>query len=608
MPDEPSPRPSLLSQGFRLVNPLAGYPFVWGVGKRYLWSAPFVALGGLLSSTLEGIGISFLIPLLGALMPGGGGGPSPQLAGPMRLIAQMPNSFAPAQRLPAVALIILGFILLKGVVGAINSVFIGWIDGKAANDLRKSLVRRLTEVGYPFYLKNDPAELLTIISTQSWTATEAIRTIYSLISDVAALFVFGTLLFIVDWRMTLVVAVLSLPISLFQNMFKERIRKLGDRVSEANHRLGQRMLVVVEAFRMIKIFNQEQAERDRFAGASDNVRQRLMESEVFGACLGPILETAHAALFMCVMLGAYWAGVSGPVLLTFLVLLYRTQPFIQSIDGGRLSLVEASTPLSEVEWILDPSDKPKPPSGSRRFEGLTGPIVFDGVSFGYPNRPSARPALDQVSFMVEPGKVTALIGRSGSGKTTLVNITCQLLQPTAGRVLVGDVDLRDLDTFSWREKLGFAGQDVELIEGSITDNITYGCAGASMDDIREAARIADAVEFIEAMPQGFDTPVGNRGLSLSGGQRQRIGIARALLRRPAVLILDEATSAVDGMSEQAILTSVRGQGITAIVVSHRASTLSYCDQGVVLDKGRVVEHGPLMSLEAFRRLSKLTPA
>jgi subfamily B ATP-binding cassette protein MsbA len=197
------------------------------------------------------------------------------------------------------------------------------------------------------------------------------------------------------------------------------------------------------------------------------------------------------------------------------------------------------------------------------------------------------------------------MGESGSGKTTLVNLLCRLLEPQAGAVRLGEHDISELDALSWRRRIAVAGQDSELVTGTVFDNISYGRADAPMDEVVEAARAAGAEEFIAALPQGYDTRLGPSGLSLSGGQRQRIGLARALLAQPDLLILDEATNAVDAATEAEIMMRIWKGGFfrTVIVISHRKLTLGRCDHGIVLDKGRVSEAGPLRDLPYFREMA-----
>jgi subfamily B ATP-binding cassette protein MsbA len=205
---------------------------------------------------------------------------------------------------------------------------------------------------------------------------------------------------------------------------------------------------------------------------------------------------------------------------------------------------------------------------------------------------------------LEKGVATALIGPSGAGKSTIINLLCRLLEPTAGRILVDGVPLGEIDPVQWRSRIGFAGQDVDLVDGSLAENIRYGAPDASAAEIAEAARLADIYEFVVGLPQGFETKVGSSGLGLSGGQRQRIGLARALVRRPDLLILDEATNAVDTVSEATILELLMAcpWKPTVLVVSHRANTLACCQKGVVLDNGRVVEAGPLNGLRTYKAM------
>lgn len=297
--------------------------------------------------------------------------------------------------------------------------------------------------------------------------------------------------------------------------------------------------------------------------------------------------------------------MEAPVIITFLVLLHRIQPHLLAVNQAWLGLASLNESLREVEWLLDPQYKPPPPTGIVRFNHLEGPIVFEDVNFTYPNRVEAGPALSDVSFTIHKDMSTALIGRSGAGKSTIVNILCRLLEPTSGRIKVAGIDLADIDPMTWREHLGIAGQDIELVEGSITDNIAYGAPAASFEDIVQAARIADADSFIGELPNGYGTHVGSRGLSLSAGQRQRIGLARALVRKPEILILDEATNAVDGISEIAIMSLLRyrSRDKTTIVISHRQSTLACCEAGIVLENGRVIESGPLGNLEFYSKMN-----
>jgi subfamily B ATP-binding cassette protein MsbA len=200
--------------------------------------------------------------------------------------------------------------------------------------------------------------------------------------------------------------------------------------------------------------------------------------------------------------------------------------------------------------------------------------------------------------------VIALLGRSGSGKSTIVNLICGLLVPDKGRIFVHSLDLSALDPHEWRQKIGLAGQDIDLVDGTIADNIAYGARSVSMEEIQAAAKLVDADRFIDQLPLKYETEVGSRGEKLSGGQRQRIGLARALIRRPALLVLDEATNSIDGLSEDEIIKVLDNRDYfgTAIVISHRRKTLGACDYGIVMEDGKVTAQGPLNALLYYEEM------
>jgi len=570
--------------------------------RRYVWSVPLVAVLGLVSSALEGLGIGLLVPLLSTLLDGD----QPIAAtGFMATLAEFANMFGAQTRLFAIAGAIFVLVLFKAIIQTVNWTFIAWIDGRAGHDIRQGLAKRLLQLGYPFYLDHDPARLVTIVSIEAWKASDAIRLVFSIAAAAAAIIVFSLLLGFVSWRLFLLVAIGVVLIRFAQAIYVRSLRSLSDRVSAANRGLSERMLQIIEAMRLIRIFGQEARELTSFSHASDDVRNALYDVERATSRMQPMLEVLHSALFICILLVASGTGMDMPTAIAFLVLLYRMQPHLLTLNQARLTLASLAGPVKEVEWLLDAAGKPLPPGGTIKVDRLEGAIRFACVSFTYPNRPESGPALSDVSFQLQPNRSTALIGRSGAGKSTIINILCQLLEPTSGRVTVGGVDLAEIDTHSWRRRIGMAGQDIDLVEGTVAENIAYGMPDVSEQVIAQAAHLADADAFIRALPQGYATPVGTRGMSLSGGQRQRIGLARALVRNPEILILDEATNAVDGISEHAIMSLLRGRarhGMT-IVISHRQSTLASCEDGVVLDSGRVSESGPLRQLNFYHRMN-----
>jgi ABC-type multidrug transport system fused ATPase/permease subunit len=591
----------LLRQGLlRAIGP-AGATFL-PVLERYTWVVPVSALLSLLASALEGFGIGLLIPLLTEFL----GATASPATGVMQVFARVAAVFPPAWRIVGVAACIFGAILVKAALQTLYWVIVASVHGKAGHDIRAALSQQLLSLGYSFFLRHDPIRLVTIVSTESWRASDAIRLAFAITASAGAVVVFAGLMFAVSWKLSLLVVAGVLMIRLAQVRFARRLERLSDRVATTNRELAARMMTIIEAMRLIRVFGQQEREQERFTQASDGVRRALLDVERNASVTGPLFEVLHAALFIAILLVAQRIGLSLAAIITFLALLYRMQPHLMTLSRSRLGLASLRGPVREVAWLLDPGDKPLPPPGKASFTALSAPLVFEHVGFSYPARPESDPALVDLSFVIHPKRALAILGPSGAGKSTLVNLLCRLLEPTSGRITLAGRDVAEIDPRSWLARVALAGQDIDLIDARISDNIAYGKPDASIEEIQHAARQADADKFIRELPEGYATTVGSRGLSLSSGQRQRIGIARALLRDPELLILDEATNAVDGISEAAIMSLIerRAGDRMTIVISHRPSTIASCQDGIVLDGGRLVEWGPLAELSYFERMSK----
>jgi subfamily B ATP-binding cassette protein MsbA len=314
-------------------------------------------------------------------------------------------------------------------------------------------------------------------------------------------------------------------------------------------------------------------------------------------------------VLVSVLLTALRNAAQLPTILTFAFILYRLRPHVQGIDVARAQLLAAKAPVETVMSMLDPVGKPRLRSGPRGFAGLRDAIHFEGVGFRYPG--SERDALRDVSIRIPAGRATAVIGRSGAGKSTLTHLLLRLYDPTRGAVRVDGVPLAEIDLHAWRARVALVAQDGMLWNATARENIAYGRDGATDADVERAARMAGADEFLRALPEGYASVLGDRGVRLSGGQRQRIALARALVREPEILILDEATNALDAESESLVQEAVAALGsrLTLIVVSHRLSAVSRADHFVLLEEGRVAAEGDPASLGSLdETLERLTGA
>ncbi len=404
--------------------------------------------------------------------------------------------------------------------------------------------------------------------------------------------------------LSLVAMAMGLAIALLQGQLRPRIRHASLQLAEARRLMASAFTEDIQALRLLHSSAGIAAAQQRLEDRAAQQEQRMCELSFHLPILEPVsdLLPVLAAALVGLVSWQVFAGQQAllvPNLVVFVLVLQRLNLRLGRIAISRNRIAEHSGSLQLVEELLDSTDKQFRRQGGRPFQELRQAIRLEGVSLTYPER--LRPALSGIDLEIPAGSIVALVGASGGGKSSLVDLLVGLLSPSEGKILVDGLDLEAIDLNSWQRKLGVVSQDVLLLNASIRENIAFSLPQASEAAIRAAAEAADAGAFIEALPDGYDTLIGERGFRLSGGQRQRLSLARALLRNPELLILDEATSALDSSSEAHIMAAVDrfSSGRTVVTVAHRLSSIQHADLIVVLEAGRIVErgrHGELLAL------------
>lgn len=554
----------------------------------YRWWLPLLVGMGFIASFAEGIGICLMIPVLNTLTEAQSAESAGRFA---QILGQLTPDVGDGGRLALLAFAIVVLIGLKTAFLASNLALATRLAGQVTRDLRMATCRQLLEVGYGFITSSEQGKLINVLDTQTYRTSEALLWFEEAIINACSIAVFVCLLLLLSWQMTLIALAFLIPAFLVVRRITRVSQRRGEALVDAYSVMSGRVLELLATMRTIRVFGQEPQEEKRFSNAAENLYQRYRRSETLNHLIQPLAELLYVPAFLAVFGYAWRAGIGIPTLLVFLLLLYRMQPPLKRLDQARVCLAGYSASVTQVTELLRRGDKPYIKSGSALIERLESNIAFRHVTFRY--EPDSEPAVNDVSFKIEKGSVTAIIGGSGSGKSTLVNLLCRLYDPDSGAIYADSKPLTEFDVQSWRRRLAFAGQDAELISGTIRENVIFGKGEATDEEVQRAIQLAHAAEFIFRMPDGLETVVGHRGLRLSGGQRQRIALARALIRKPDVLILDEATNAVDNVTERAIHDAIEklAGDSTIIVIAHRVNTLRSADRVLVMARGKLIEEG-----------------
>ncbi len=490
---------------------------------------------------------------------------------------------------------IVGVFLLRGVFNYFSSYGFSWVSNRVIADIRAEMYVRMVRLPNAYFQKNASSVPLTKIAYDvNGVASAATNVIVTVLKD--GLVVIGLLCWLLwlNWQLTLICFALIPAVAWAMRTFSGRLRKASRAAQVSTANMVQVLQETAHCERVIKVFGGESQEAARFHRTNDEVRRQNMRQAVAAAATNPIVQMFAATAVAVVIYVAQVQSASGQItvgsFVSFITALLMLLSPLRHLADVNAPLQRGLAAAESVFQLLDEAierDEGKIDAGR-----VAGHLVFSDVSFRYPG--AERNALSGINLDIAPGQTVALVGQSGGGKSTLAALVPRFHTPDSGAILLDGNELQALSMHSLRRNIAYVSQDVLLFNDTVAANIAYGdMAGSSLEAIEAAAAAANALDFIRALPNGFETVIGENGNNLSGGQRQRLAIARAILKDAPILILDEATSALDNESERLVQGALENlmQKRTTLVIAHRLSTIEKADRIVVLGEGRVLEAG-----------------
>jgi ATP-binding cassette subfamily B protein len=492
-----------------------------------------------------------------------------------------------------------GAVAAIAVVGALSSYFEKYLTTSVSqwvtHDLRRLLYNHIQRLSLAEYDERRTGDLISRVTSDIDAVQDFVNSaLLGILVSVLTLMGMIGVMFYINWRFTLIALSVSPVLFVFVYVFTRRIKQYSRAVRKKESELTSAVQEVFTSIRVVKAFAREDYEEERFEARSLENVETALKARSLKAKLAPFVEVI-VAIGTCLVLGygarlVLGGKLSAGVLIVFLLYLGKMYKPMRDLSKMTDTVSKATVGYERIQEVLEIESKVRDLPKAKKAPKFKGKVEFEHVSFSYDGDSAV---LKDINFVIKPGQIAALVGPSGTGKTTVISLIPRFYDPTSGKVKIDGRDIREYTLKSLRQQISFVLQDTLLFRATIWENIAYGCPDATRKQIEEAAQLANAHEFIEKMPEGYDTMVGERGVSLSGGQRQRIAIARAVIRDTPILILDEPTSGLDAASEQIVIEALDRlmKGRTTLLIAHHLGTIRHADCIFVVKDSELVERG-----------------
>jgi len=560
--------------------------------KPYIFLLTVISLFGILFAIFESINVAVAFPIVNSIL----GSNSTQSGSRIVEYIQKVIQIIPIEdKFVAIFLLFLIVNLLLNLFQYFYETLTEISSYTIMRDFQKKIYKKVIASDYQYFLDNKQGKLMYCMITAPGQMIRVFLVAPKFIVEALKLSLIMLVLFTISFKFTFGVLLLGIVSYFLTKVIAQRISyNTGKGRVVSGTEQNVLSTEAISGIRQIKVFLASNRWIDKFCKASDDFARLAAKDSLFHSLPRSVLNViiisilCIIAIIMKVRIGSSFANFL-PVIGVYLYASLRIIPSI-SLFGQMHMRFMGGLPYAETVYNELHAKSHRIEDGKKILDSFNSSIRFGNVSFRYPDR---KKTLKDINLTFEKGKVTALVGPSGAGKSTIIDLIVRLYEPADGKVLIDGYDLSSLSIYSWRKRIGFVSQDTFIFNSTIADNISFCLNNCSFDEIVEAAGVANAHNFISALPEGYKTIVGDRGLKLSGGERQRIAIARAIIRNPEILIFDEATNSLDGTSERIVQSAIDAisKNRTVITIAHRLSTVINADKIIVMDNGRIVEEG-----------------